>query len=332
MNIAARRKPAPQRKAEARAREMTAALVVNQVTHNYGGAPVLKQVTLVVGPGEIYCLLGRNGAGKSTLLRAVCGRLQLSEGRIRIAGRYTPAEAAARRLVGYVPQDIALHRQLTVGENLNFFARMAGLSSRAASSAIDAMLDRAELVPEARQIAGTLSGGYQRRVNIAAAALTNPFLLVLDEPTVGIDVAAREAIHRLLRSLRQAGTAILFTTHDLDQAQVLSDRVGILQLGRLIVEGEPETLISESFGDVHELIVELRHPPDLRGRELLKRSRMLPMPSPTIWFTEVSSEDFDASSFTAYLAKNGIEVREVRFRKPDLTSLFLKVVGVEAAP
>jgi ABC-2 type transport system ATP-binding protein len=308
------------------------ALLVRRAAHRFGGAPALAGVSLFVEEGEIYCLLGPNGAGKSTLLRAITGRLAIDSGNIRIDGRFSPREAAARGLVGYVPQEIALYRHLTVRENLAFFGRMAGLSRHETQAAVSSMLARAELEPEANRIVSTLSGGYQRRVNIAAAALTEPFLLVLDEPTVGIDIQAREAIHALLMSLREAGAAILFTTHDLDQAQVLASRIGILDAGALVVEGEPVRLIHQAFGTAKELIVELHGIPDRRGASILKSVGLAPTHSPSAWAMVLSSGAIDAAAFTDDLAGAGIDVKEVRVRQPDLASLFLKVVGAEKLP
>jgi ABC-2 type transport system ATP-binding protein len=308
------------------------ALLVQRAAHSYGGAAALAGVTFSIEQGEIYCLLGPNGAGKSTLLRAITGRLGIDSGTIRVDRRLAPREAAAQGLVGYVPQEIALYRHLTVRENLAFFGRMAGLSRRDTEAAVARMLARAELEREADRIVSTLSGGYQRRVNIAAAALTEPFLLVLDEPTVGIDIQAREAIHTLLLSLREAGAAILLTTHDLDQAQALASRIGILDEGRLVLEGEPARLIRQAFGNAKELIVELHGSPDRRGASILKSVGLAPTHSPSAWSMALRTGAIDAAAFTDDLAGAGIDVKEVRIRQPDLASLFLKAVGAEKFP
>jgi ABC-2 type transport system ATP-binding protein len=309
------------------ARQRPPALAVERATHRFGGRLALDGVSLTMHKGEIYSLLGPNGAGKSTLLRAIAGRLTIDQGDIRVDGAFTAREAAARHLIGYVPQDIALYKQLTVEENLAFFARMFGLKGHAANEAIERTLQRAALEQQASQITGTLSGGYQRRVNIAVAALNEPLLLVLDEPTVGIDVHAREQIHALLRILSDAGAAILLTTHDLDQAQALSDRIGAIKRGRLVVEGEPSQLIADAFGEARELIVELLHEADAREHALLNSLELRPMQSPLHWRADIPADHFDVVDFTGYLNGHGIDIKEVRVKKPDLTSLFLKLVG-----
>ncbi len=302
-------------------------LSVAGAVHSYGAGPVLQGVSLAVRRGEIYSLLGANGAGKSTLLRAIAGRITLDSGDITIAGELSAREAAARRFSGYVPQDIALYAHLTVRENLAFFAAMFGLKGPACSKAVQDTLGKAGLEERSGQITGTLSGGYQRRVNIAVAALNAPSLIVLDEPTVGIDVHAREAIHALLRALQDGGAAIVLTTHDLDQAQLLSDRVGMLHAGRLAIEGEPDQLLRAAFGDRKEMIVELKQPAHARDEAFLRGLKLRPLDQPCHWGTHATPDHLDVTAFTDYLERGGIDVKEVRVRKPDLSSLFMKVMA-----
>lgn len=302
-------------------------LSVAGATHSYGPRPVLHGVSLSLRRGEIYSLLGANGAGKSTLLRAIAGRIILDAGDIRIAGQLSAQQAAARRLTGYVPQDIALYAHLTVAENLAFFAAMFGLKGEARAGAVRDTLNEAGLEDRAHQVTSTLSGGYQRRVNIAVAALNRPSLIVLDEPTVGIDVHARGAIHTLLRSLQDGGAAIILTTHDLDQAQLLSDRVGILQDGRLAIEGEPDQLLRAAFRGRKEMIVELKEPADSKDGAFLRGLKLNPMDQPGHWAMQTAPEHLDVTGFTEYLENNGIDVKEVRVKKPDLASLFMKVMA-----
>jgi ABC-2 type transport system ATP-binding protein len=310
-------------------REPRPALTVRRASHSYGGRQVLADVSLTIHQGEIYALLGRNGAGKSTLLRSISGRQDLNGGTIRIARRYAPREAAARGVLGYVPQDIALYRHLTVRENLEFFGRMAGLSARDSARAITRVLEGAALEAQSRQIVSSLSGGYQRRVNIAAAALTQPILMVLDEPTVGIDIQAREAIHTLLRTLRDNGVALVLTTHDLEQAQVLADCVGILDNGMLVVEGEPQQLLRDTFGAAKEMVVELFESADEAGANILASQQLAPTQSPHLW-TKVLTGSVDMTGMGDWLVEQGLSVKEIRIRKPDLASLFVHVVGPEA--
>jgi ABC-2 type transport system ATP-binding protein len=311
--------------------EAAPALSVRRASHSYSGRRVLSDVSLTLWPGQIYSLLGRNGAGKSTLLRAISGRHDLNGGSIRVANSYRPREAAASGVLGYVPQDIALYRHLTVRENLDFFGRMAGLSARDCYTAIAEVLDSAALDAQANQIVTSLSGGYQRRVNIAVAALTRPLLLVLDEPTVGIDIQAREAIHTLLRNLRDSGVAIILTTHDLEQAQVLSDRIGILDGGALVMEGEPLRLLHDMFGNAKEMIVELHEAPDDHAAHCLSTLHLIPSQSPFVWTRVLDRGSADTAAMSDHLVAHGVNLKEIRVRRPDLSSLFVHVVGPEAA-
>jgi ABC-2 type transport system ATP-binding protein len=317
-------------KAEVEAAD-TPVLEVNGATYAYGSREVLRGVDLEAARGSIVSLLGPNGAGKSTLMRAICGRLPLSSGTIRINAKH-PQSRDARRQLGFVPQDIALYPHLTVEENLSFFGRMAGVPPGQIAAAVRKVLDDASLTDRARQRTSTLSGGYQRRVNIAAAVLHKPALLVLDEPTVGIDVDAREAIHALLRSFRNAGGAILLSTHDLEQAEILSDWITILNHGRIALEGTPAELLHRAFHNQKEVIVVLAEPPTPPGSEVLRAMNLRPTQAASTWFGFEPSQRLDVRRLTEELSAAGLIVKELRVRQPDLASLFVKTVGEGVAP
>ena len=303
-----------------------AVLDVSGASYAYSSREVLCGVDLRVRRGTTVSLLGPNGAGKSTLMRAICGRLVLKSGKILINGR-SPKSRDARRQLGFVPQDIALYPHLTVEENLSFFGRMAGVPPAQVADAVLRVLDEASLADRARQTTGTLSGGYQRRLNIAAAVLHKPALLLLDEPTVGIDVDAREAIHALLRSFRDAGGAIVLTTHDLEQAEVLSDRILILNQGRIVLEGAPAELLKGAFRNEKEVIVVLAQAPKALGLDALKSMNLRATQAATTWFGFEPAQHLDVRRLTDDLSSAGVSVKEIRVREPDLSSLFVKTVG-----
>lgn len=231
-------------------------LEVRGAEFRYGPRQVLGDVDLTVRQGEIYVLLGPNGAGKSTLARAVSGQIRLDQGHVRVAGADPAKSADARRAIGIVPQNIALYDKLNARENLNVIGRLMGVPRRSMGQRIGVMLEKIRLGDRAADRAEILSGGMRRRLNIAAALLHEPQLLILDEPTVGVDRAGRHAVRELLIALRDGGLAILLTTHDMDEAQALADRVGIMVEGRLKAEGTPEELVEKSFGDAIEVIVQ----------------------------------------------------------------------------
>jgi len=224
-------------------------LEVQAVRHAFGAHQALKGVSLEVTPGEIYALLGPNGAGKTTLVRAICGRLKPDSGEVRLAGRDPFSDGEARAALGLAPQALALYPQLTVAENLQTFASLAGLRGRAVGAAVARAMAVTKTAERADALVRHLSGGLQRRVNIAAAILADPRLLVLDEPTVGVDQTAKLAIGEALTQLKAEGVGILLVTHDLDQAGGLADRVGFLRDGEKVLEGAPDALIAEAFGD-----------------------------------------------------------------------------------
>jgi ABC-2 type transport system ATP-binding protein len=300
---------------------------VRGACHHYGRREVLHGIDLDLRPGEIYGLLGPNGAGKTTLMKAVSGHLRLSQGTVRVGDRDPYTDRQARRAVSYIPQEIAIFPYLTVVENLEVFGRLAGVSAGELESEVDGIIEEAALSEYADSLCRTLSGGYQRRVNICAGLLSKPQAIILDEPTVGIDIDAREAIHGLLHALRDGGAAILLATHDLDQAQQLSDRVGVMKNGRLVLEGRPADLINRHFGSHQEIIVVLASPPSRAGAAMLRSIGMKPTQSPLTWFGLMMPEGADVLAMKAKLAANGLAVREIRVRTPDLNSLFLEVVG-----
>jgi ABC-2 type transport system ATP-binding protein len=298
--------------------------------HTYGGRIVLDNVYLDLRAGEIYGLLGPNGAGKTTLMRALCGRFRLDGGHVLVNGADPNRDSAARRGIGFVPQDIALFAHLSVRENLEVFGRFAGLQPGVLTERIELVMVLAGLTERGDQICGTLSGGYQRRVNICASILHRPSVLVLDEPTVGIDIDAREAVHGILQGLRAQGTAIMLTTHDLEQAEQLSDRVGIMIGGRLVVEGAPSALVNLHFSSTKEVVVTLSERPTAEVGATFSEMDVSQTQNPIVWSMRVAAEALEAGALARGLSEAGIRVKELRIREPDLASVFLDVVSRES--
>jgi ABC-2 type transport system ATP-binding protein len=216
----------------------TTVLSLQDVTIRYGAAVAVDTLCLEVRRGEVFGLLGPNGCGKSSTLAAVTGLLTPAAGVIRIEGRRENDDPPGyRRRFGLVPQELAVYEELTAEGNLSFFGRLYGLGGRDLRRKVAGALRFVGLNGEASRPVRTLSGGMQRRLNLACALLHEPPLLLLDEPTVGLDVPSREAIFARLRRLRDRGCALVFTTHHLEEAEQLCDRVGIMDRGRLVAEG-----------------------------------------------------------------------------------------------
>lgn len=289
--------------------------------HQYGTRKVLRGVDLSVRPGEIYALLGPNGAGKSTLVGAICGRLKLSAGEVALDGQNPFSTPAARARLGLVPQEIALYGHMTVRENLEVFGRLSGVARKDLPSAVARALQLTRTADREHVPVRHLSGGYRRRVNIGAAILHGPQLLILDEPTVGVDIDAREALDTVIRNLRDTGVAVLIVTHDLDQAGALADRVGFLREGRKIMEGAPRVLIEQAFGQEMEILVQMDVEPDMDAQSILA-GEGLERRKGNLWARIDAGGYLAASQLDKRLRSLGMTPREIRVRAPSLQNLF----------
>lgn len=217
------------------------------VEKSYGRIRAVDGLDLSIDRGEVFGLLGPNGAGKTTSVWMAVGLLRPDAGTVRVAGE-DPADAGVRRRIGVAPQSIALYDELTARENLRFLGKLQGLRRRALESRVDELLERVGLADRARQRAGGFSGGMLRRLNLAAALVHGPELVLLDEPTAGVDPQSRHSIFDLVAWLRELGTTVLLTTHYLEEAQRLCDRVAIVDAGRVLELGTVEELIRRHGG------------------------------------------------------------------------------------
>lgn len=299
-----------------------AALVVEGATRRRRATLVLDGVSLAIAPGEILGLLGPNGAGKTSLIRAITGRLRLDSGTVRVANGGTTS-------VGIVPQGSALYPRLTARENLEILGRLAGLSAPTARTRAIEALRWVGLEDRANHIASTLSGGMQRRLNIAAGVLHEPRLVLLDEPTAGVDAGAREDVHRLLRALRDRGTALLLATHDLDEAHHLSDRVAILVQGAVRAIDAPRALVARLFGANREVVVTTDAALEERGRRALGALGLSADRGGVVWSGPLAGEMEESGRVVEALRAAGVEVRELKVREADLRSVYRRLVGTE---
>ena len=227
-----------------------AAVRLRGLRKNYGELTAVDGIDLTIAGGEFFALLGPNGAGKSTTLRIITCLAQRDAGEVRVLGM-DPAEEPreVKRRLGVVTQDNTLDLELTVHENLLVFARYFGISRRDAEPRADALLSFMALADRSAQRVETLSGGMQRRLQIARALMSEPELIVLDEPTTGLDPQARLIVWERLRALKAQGTTLLLTTHYMDEAAQLCDRVAVIDRGKIIAQGAPATLIHDTVGD-----------------------------------------------------------------------------------
>ena len=309
--------------------ESSACLELSGVQKRYGERTALSGVQLQLYPGEIYALLGPNGAGKTTLLRCACGRVQPDLGTVRVCGADPHADSRARAHLGLVPQSIAVYPQLTVRENLQVFAGLMGLDLSRRDEAIHTALARSGLDQRSGDICATLSGGMQRRLNIVSSLVHAPQLLLLDEPTVGLDPVARDKIHRLLRNLRRQGMSILITTHDLDQAAELADRVGLMLDGSICSEGTPGGLIEQVFGQDKELLITVEGTVNEAGQRLLRQRGLAGSQDGHVWSGPFSEGYEQLQGLEAELRSADVPTTEIRVREPGLSGVFLRLTGQE---
>jgi ABC-2 type transport system ATP-binding protein len=294
----------------------------------FGNRVAVDGVSFEIHAGETYGLLGPNGAGKTTTISIICGLLAADEGEVEVAGnRLRTDPLAVKAAIGFVPQELALYNDLTARENLRFFGRLYRLRGTRLEERVAHALDIVGLETRADEQVESFSGGMKRRLNIAAGLLHEPSLLVLDEPTVGVDPQSRNAILQSVAELGRQGMAILYTTHYMEEAERLCDRIGILDEGRAVAEGSRTELV-DLLGECDHVRLGATGPLDalaedsrgLDGVDQVKvvngsvdllvhgARRLLPL----------LIEHADAS---------GVAVQSVDIEEPDLETVFLHLTG-----
>ena len=223
-------------------------LCLTHLCKTFGSIVAVDDLTLEIRAGEVFGLLGPNGAGKTTTVNTAVGLLTPDSGTVELDGRGCPTDPAVRRKIGVAPQALALYEDLSGEENLAFFGKLQGLSGRKLLERVSWSLEFVGLADRRRDRVKTYSGGMQRRLNLAVAVLHDPALLLLDEPTVGVDPQSRNAIFDRIILLQKQGRTIVYTTHYMEEAQRLCDRVGIIDHGKLLALDAVERLIAAHGG------------------------------------------------------------------------------------
>jgi len=302
-------------------------LRVDSLVKRFGDVTALAGVSLTVHERACFGLLGPNGAGKTTLIRSIVGRVRPDSGDIQVFGQSINTRATGAAL-GWVPQDLALYWLLTCRENLEAFGRYQGLRGKALRDAIGWCLEWAGLADRADTTVKTLSGGMRRRLNLAAGLIHRPPIVLLDEPTVGVDPQSRNRIFEMVESLRQQGTTVIYTTHYMEEAERLCDRIAIIDHGRIIAEGSKEELVAQSFGGRADVL--MRFASTVSNAAAWAASRGGKVEDSVAHFavdqpTEIASL-LDAAS------REGLEVIDVILRRPNLESVFLHLTGRDLRP
>lgn len=303
---------------------------VRNLRKTYGEVTAVADVTFEARPGEIFGLLGPNGAGKSTTIGCCCGVLQPSGGQISILGHdITTDGRKARAAIGLVPQEIALYEDLTARENLSYWGGVQGMSGALLRERVSQVLALVGLSDRAKDTVKKFSGGMKRRLNFACGVLHRPRVLFLDEPTVGVDPQSRVRILELIREAARDGAAVIYTSHYMEEAEALCDRLAVIDHGRIIASGtlsELRGLLSER--DLLRLSGAFE---EARVRAALAAEAGIEVLSVDASSLTLAVEDASRRlpALFALLAEAGAEVRGTVLTQPNLESLFIKLTGKE---
>jgi ABC-2 type transport system ATP-binding protein len=228
---------------------------VDSLRKRFGSVTAVDGVSFEIAAGETFGLLGPNGAGKTTTIGMIVGALGPDEGRVSVDGEDDPTRPALRRRIGVAPQALALYQELTAEENLAFFGSLYGLAGSSLRDRVEWALDFAGLADRRRGRVKTFSGGMQRRLNLVCGLLHDPPVILLDEPTVGVDPQSRNAIFESIERLKREGRTILYTTHYMEEAERLCDRVAIMDQGRILALDTVEGLLRAHGAPPREIVV-----------------------------------------------------------------------------
>jgi len=299
------------------------------LTKSFGDRRVVDDLGFSIAQGETYGLLGPNGAGKTTAISMICGLLRRDSGTVTVMGHDLDTEPREVHVsIGYVPQDLAIYPDLSAAENLMFFGRLQGLGGKALEKRTKHVLETVGLADRANDRAEHFSGGMKRRLNIGIGLLHEPKLLILDEPTVGVDPQSRDSILASVEQLGATGIGVLYTTHYMEEAERLCDRVGIIDHGVLIAEGTRRELVG-LVGEHDHVRLELGHG---GGDSVADRLRALPEVHAAIADKGVIDLTLDDSytvlpRILAEANDAGSRVLSLEVKEPDLEEVFLQLTG-----
>ncbi len=292
-------------------------ITADSLHKRFGERVAVDDMTFAIAPGETFGLLGPNGAGKTTTISMLVGLLKPDQGSIQIGAESSsvgsPSDAGIRQQIGVAPQALSLYEELTARENLDFFGGLYGLAGSSLKQRRECVLDLSGLSDRQQERVETYSGGMKRRLNIAAALIHEPSILLLDEPTVGVDPQSRNHIFECIQSLSDAGLTIVYTTHYMEEAQRLCDRVAIMDHGRLLALDTVDRLI-EAHGRLSVVTAQLK---SANGQELPGR----------LADDQLRFESDAPLEEIARLSGLGVEFQTLNIVRPDLESVFLSLTG-----
>ena len=299
-------------------------LTVHELTKHYEATIALSDVSFALAPGECFGLLGPNGAGKTTFMSLVAGLREADSGEILLQGKpFRPQRVEQRALIGYVPQDLALYGDLTAEENLFLFGRLYGLSGRLLRERVTEGLRAAQLETRRADLVRVFSGGMRRRLNIVAAVLHRPPLLLCDEPTVGVDPQSRNAIFEFVEKLHREGTTIVYSTHYMEEASRLCSRIGIIDHGKLLAIGTLDELLEQLPFTEHIRIARN----EATNSHVQAFCEFGKVNTTADTYVLRPREDLKLSQFFAAMEQLGLPYRYFMVTRPTLENVFLQQTG-----
>jgi ABC-2 type transport system ATP-binding protein len=299
-------------------------LTVSNATKSFGKVKALDGATFDLGEGELLAVLGPNGAGKTTLIRAITGRVRLDGGEVRLFGQTLSAGQTPPEL-GIVPQDVALYPLLTARENLSTFGRLQGLSGALLVRQVDWVLERTGLADRAAEPVKQFSGGMRRRLNIACGIVHRPRVVLLDEPTVGVDPQSRDHIYDVLGELRSSGVSLLLNTHHLEEAEARCSRTVIIDHGKVIASGTLPELVDLTVGRHRLVTLRVDAPMDDGARKGLD----VDAGDPRVVRARLADVGAELPPLLDRLRAAGRYVEDVDVRGPSLQAVFIHLTGRE---
>jgi ABC-2 type transport system ATP-binding protein len=301
---------------------------VQQLRKQFGDTVAVDEVSFTAPGGAVFGLLGPNGAGKSTTIHCIAGLLVPTAGRVAVLGHDVVHEGlAARRQLGIVPQELALYEELSARDNLAFWGAAYGMTGQTLGTRVGEVLSRVGLADRAREPVKQFSGGMKRRLNFACGIVHHPKVLLLDEPTVGVDPQSRVRLLDLIREEVQAGTCVLYTTHYMEEAQALCDRLAIVDRGRMLASGTLDDL-RRLIGEKDLVRLSGRFEPDAVTQALPSLGGIdLVAVDPTSVILAVEGAARRLPALLNAIAATGGDIQETAMSQPSLESLFIKLTG-----
>lgn len=300
---------------------------VNGLKKSFGEVQAVKGIDFLISKGEVYGFLGPNGAGKTTSISMISTYLKPDEGDALVHGKSVVDDPfEVKKVIGVCPQEVALYEDLNAEQNLAFFGRMHGLLKSDIKTRTSELLDFIGLTDKRKKLISTYSGGMKRRLNMACALINNPEFLMLDEPTAGVDPQAREYIYDMIHNLKETGTTILYTTHYMEEAQDLCDRIGIIDLGEIIAEGTLSELLNLVRG---KEVVELDPSRPVRNTgdfEKISGVDKVEQKDGTFMIT-TGNAAMILGDISAVIRKNNYTIKKMRVHTPDLEDIFISLTG-----